>query len=239
MITIETINEIVKGRLTKLSISKVDTWIDKNHQEGIEFQAGKLKSFWAKDGERKYGEPASEQIQSILKAILSFESDTKNEKDELPASKEVQRTECVDVILPDTFTPSILEKWEKMKTVERMMMFQHTPKDRICERPGPGPGGKTLKYVEGNYMIREANAAFLFSWNFEIKQLQIGEKAVAVLGKLSVEIDGKTISRDCVGYEDINQHMNAQLAIKSATTDCIKKGLSLFGFNNDVYSGEC
>jgi len=28
------------------------------------------------------------------------------------------------------------------------------------------------------------------------------------------------------------------MAKKGATTDAIKKGLSLFGFNSDVYSGE-
>lgn len=228
MLTVKLIDKTTEGILTKLSMSKVDTWIDKGHQEGIEFQAGKIKPFWVKSGDRIYGEPPSDQFLKIINSIISSETEK--------ISKEIQKTECNEAIIPETFSTALIEKWQKMSTIDRMLLFQHTPQDKILERQGNG--GKTLKYVTGNYMLREANAAFLFAWNFEIKGMNIGDKAVAVWGTLYVNIDGNVVHRDCVGYEDVNTYMNVQLAIKSATTDCMKKGLSLFGFNNDVYSGE-
>lgn len=236
MITIEQINKITEGKLIKLSISKIDTWIDKGHQEGIEFQAGKIKPFWIRNAERIYGEPPSEAFLKTINTITSFESDKIDNTNIASDSKEIQKTECIDAVLPETFSIELFEKWGKMKTIERMMLFQHTPKDRIMERPGPG--GKTIKYVEGNYMIREANAAFLFRWSFQREGMSIGETAVSVWGTLSAEIDGRLESRPGTGYEEIQKGMDAQKAIKSATTDAIKKGLSMFGFNSDVYSGE-
>lgn len=244
------INEVVAGKLTKLSISKLPTWVDKSHTEGVELNAGKIISFWIKDGERVFGQPATEAIQKIIEEIniIGVESNEKREENKgKPENKtenikntqdlkSVQNTECTDAVIPETFSPALIDKWSKMKTIDRMLMFQHTPKSNILERPGNG--GKIVKYVSGNFMLREANCAFLFDWDFSIDGMSIGEKGVSVWGSLTVNIDGKTVKRSCVGYEGINSKMNAQLSIKSATTDCIKKGLSLFGFNSDVYSGE-
>lgn len=226
MITEKQVDDIVQGKLTKLSVSSLPCWINKTRTEGLQLSNGILTSFWVRGSEKVFGQTASQDIQQIIDSI-------KSEKSE---NKDIQTTCVDDAILPETFSPPLIEKWQKMKTIDRMLLFQKTPKDKILDRPGAS--GKTVKYVTGNYMLREANAAFLFDWDFEISGMSIGSEGVSVWGIITVNVDGKVIKRACVGYEDVNKYMNQQLAIKSAATDCIKKGLSLFGFNSDVYSGE-
>jgi len=252
MINEAKVNEIcMRNNLTKLSISKYPTWVDKNRQEGMHLEAGKIESFWIKDGEKVYSEAPGLHIENIMKEIMKEDgndeknTETHDKKDEQTGTKaETKQPEKEDraiALLPDILTPVLISKWETMRTVDRMLMFQKTPKDQIFERKaGKDENGKNVvvSYVKGNYMIKEANAAFLFDWRFIHQGLSISDVAVCVYGTLEANVDGKTMSRPAVGYEEINKKMTAQLAIKSATTDAIKKGLSLFGFNSDVYGGE-
>ncbi len=237
MITEQTVNKIcIERGMSKMSISKIPTWIDHSHQEGIEFHqiTKEIKPFWIVAGERNYIEPTGI---SILKTIELIKTEKTEQKEEMKEEK----TELPEITkngndLPEFLTPALLTKWGQMKTIDRMLMFQRTPKDKIKQVAV----SKTEKanYVEGNYMVKEANAAFLFDWEFELQDIKINPENVAVIGKIKANIDGKYITRPAIGYETTNTKMTVNLAIKSATTDAIKKGLSLFGFNSDVYSGE-
>lgn len=253
MIKIEDVNKICSEKgMTKMSISTYPTWVDSNRQEGIEFRDGKIVSFWIKDAQRIYGEPASDHITHLIEALENFKKEKKEEeKPKEPEKKDVKlkekelHNEVIKTdeiaLLPDFLTPALMTKWAKMSTIDRMLLFQRTPENQIFGRVvGKDGNGKEIvaSYVKGNYMIREANAAFLFDWNFRQQGINVGTEGVAVYGIIEANVDGKTYTRPAVGYEEINKKMTPQLAIKSATTDAIKKGLSLFGFNSDVYGGE-
>lgn len=250
------INQIcVERHMTKLSISSIPTWMDKNRQEGIEVRAGKIIPFWNKGGERIYDEAPGDEILKTMELLKgdgpAEESKNKEDKKDeqakdktdaktVPIDEAARAPQDGDGVLPEFLTPALMSKWAKMSTIDRMLIFQRTPKEQIFQKKvGKDENGvmQMASYVKGSYMIKEANAAFLFDWKFIHQGISIGE-AVCVYGTLEVNVDGKMYSRPAVGYEEINKKMTAQLAIKSATTDAIKKGLSLFGFNLDVYSGE-
>ncbi len=248
MITEEIVNRVCIARgMKKMTISKIPTWIDSQMQEGLEYHqiTKDIKPFWVVAGTRNYEEPTGVSILKTIELIkvenIEIEKPKEERKEEEPKEPEKQ----TDIIpessngnaeLPEFFTDKLLEKWSKMKTMERIMLFQRTPKNQIFQKPVGS--GQTASYVKGNYMVKEANACFLFDWKFIQQGISIGNEGVAVYGVLEANFDGKILSRPAVGYEEINKKMTAQLAIKSATTDAIKKGLSLFGFNSDVYSGE-
>jgi hypothetical protein len=222
-----------KPAFKKLGISRVPCWIDAQKQEGVEFVNGSIKSFWIVDNERNYEEPASALILSVLKEVNSSIID----KQELNSH---DNNSIVDdgntTLLPQFLTEPLLEKWAKMTTTQRILMFQHTPKSEIFQKPVST--NFSASYVKANFMFREANAAFLFKWSSKIEGFNITEKNVACWGYIEMDIDGTIVRRSCVGNEDINPKMNPSLSMKSAHSDMIKKGLSLLGFNNDVYSGE-
>ena len=251
MITEEQVNKIcVAAHMTKLSISTYPTWINKLHQEGIELRAGKVISFWNKDGSRNYDEPASDNIIKTIELIKGVETnekstETKNQKDEpKPDEKNtvVNQKETV-AELPDFLTPALMSKWAKMSTTDRILLFQKTPTDKIKQvKVGKNEFGKDVfaPYVEGNYMFREANAAFLFDWYLSDAVITICPTGVSVVGTLHGYFSeyNKYLSRPATGYQELNKKVDTEMAKKGATTDAIKKGLSLFGFNSDVYSGE-
>lgn len=246
---IEEIDHLMRNsRMLKLTLSKLPTWVDEQRQEGIELKDGKYVSFWIKSGERIYNEPAGTHIEKIMQVLIDKTGKTsadgaekeKEGKNEL-ATSEKGEEEAIVGIVPETLTIPLLEKWKKMSTFDRMLMFQSTPKEKIQERKGfkrPDGTFEILKYVEGNYMLQEANIAFLFDWESHIENISIGATTVAVWGSVTVSLDGKRVSRAAVGVDEINSKVTAQHAIKNACTDMIKKGLASFGFNGDVYRGE-
>lgn len=236
MKSINEITEIVKRYNGKhLQFGNVQTWMDAGNEEGIELIAGKIRAFWYKDNTRIYGEPISSSWQRCINEISKDSSHEQEQKkpEQLPATAAQPDN---GALLPEFLTPALMTKWGQMKTIDRMLIFQKTPTDQIFKKNVGG--GNEASYVKGNYMFREANAAFLFDWKFIHQGLSIGSEGVCVYGTIEANVDGKIMSRPAVGYEEINKKMTAQLAVKSATTDAIKKGLSLFGFNSDVYSGE-
>ena len=205
----------------------------------------------------------------IASVVGAFESKTENKdiaphdpepkkeekKDEIHKNAPEKKDENKDIApldsptnsaveLPADLTIELMFKWAKMTTTERILMFQKTPKHEIFEvSVGKNPEtGKAemASYVRGNFMIKEANAAFLFDWNLEVFEISTSETGVSVRGKINGWFSeyGKYLSRPATGYQERNKKIDAQQAQKGATTDAIKKGLSLFGFNSDVYSGE-
>jgi hypothetical protein len=227
-------------RLAKL-VERTGFFTTKDNMEGLELKLGKIISFWIKDGEKLYDQPVNDT--KIASVIGAFEEKPKGEKKDEKAPDKVDEKKTSNpenenklIVLPEEVTPTHLTEWGKMRTVDRMLKFQRTPKEQIFSKPVGN--GQNANYVKGNYMIKEANAAFLFDWSFLQTGINVGEKGVCVYGSVVAMVDGVKMSRPAVGYEEINSKMTPQLAIKSATTDAIKKGLSLFGFNSDVYSGE-
>lgn len=99
-----------------------------------------------------------------------------------------------------------------------------------------GPGNKPLSYVEGHEYIRRLNEVFDQNWSFEIVEHHILDNEVVVLGK--VTIDG--IVKMAVGGSNINKDgegnaINIGDALKSASTDALKKACSLFGLGLHLY----
>lgn len=229
---------------------KFPTWIDKTKTEGIELEAGKLKSFYVISGMRNYEEPPSDSIKKTIELTLeAIDAGTpEHDAESIGVSEKSKIPEVVipenrtNVILPDFLTDELMEKWKKLTTTQRALMFQRTPAHQIFEVEVGKKDGKAVyaKYVKGNYMIREANAAFLFDWYLADVKITISMTGVGVTGTLYAYFSelGKYLSRPATGYQELNKQVDVELAKKGATTDAIKKALSLFGFNSDVYGGE-
>lgn len=238
MVKEERVNKICISRgMKRNSVSTVPTWIDDMFREGIELQAGKLIPFWVINGVRNYTEPTGEKIKKTISIIMEIDNISESEP-----VKEIIKTEHIDGILPEFLTSALLSKWSQMTTTDRILLFQKTPADKIKSVCIGKENGKELyaSYVEGNYMFREANAAFLFDWYIDIKEVTVATTGVSVRGTLYGWFNEyqKYLSRPATGYQELNKKVDSELAKKGATTDAIKKGLSLFGFNSDVYSGE-
>ena len=225
----------------RLMIGKIPTWL--HGQQGFEFQT-ELTPFSAETGERNY-EKVSEEQRRIMRKIKDYETtSSQKETPKQPENIETTKEEMVininniDGILPDFFTSALISKWAKMTTTDRILLFQKTPSDKI--KHVSVTKTKTAPYIEGNFMFKEANAAFLFDWNLSDIKISICPTGVGVSGTLNAWFSeyGKYISRPATGYQELNNGNDIELAKKGAITDAIKKGLSLFGFNSDVYGGD-
>jgi len=226
------ITEIVKrygGR--HLQFGNVPSWVNQNQLEGVELQAGKIRPFWLQEGGRVYGEAPSQPWQKVLNEIEAKQQHETTEQ--LPATA---APEVIVGIVPDTLTMPLIEKWAKMKAIERMLMFQNTPDDMIETRPGPG--GQKLKYVKGNKMLQELNIAFLFNWSSTIEEVKETETGYWVRGYITVEADNVSITRAAIGTADKHKGVNSEDVAKAAAMDMVKKAASSLGFNGDVYRGE-
>lgn len=78
MIDIKVIEGLCTAKgLTRIALSVNPSWIDKtNKLEGVELRNGMISSFWVKDMERVYGEPASDFITNAIIAIQNAFSET-------------------------------------------------------------------------------------------------------------------------------------------------------------------
>ena len=228
------INKIVTAHGGKqLQFSQFPTWVDKAKTEGFELRAGVLRSFWIREDMRVYNEPPSGSWEKVI-AEIKTESGKQNQ--EQVNSGTVAVRDDLPAVIPDTFTLSLMEKWEKMTAVERMFLFQSTPADMIASRQGPG--GSVLKYVRGNKMIQELNIAFLFNWSSLIEEVRETETGYWVRGSITVVADGIYITRSAIGTADKHKGVNNEDVAKAAAMDMIKKAASSLGFNGDVYRGE-
>lgn len=245
MKTLDEVRKImVEREMRELKFSQTPSWIDKNNTEGVivDFSTKSIISFWVRDGERVMGEPASEKIVKTIEIL-------KNEKTEEPKAQTQDIAKLAPhtiesnrvVMLPTVITKELIDAYKQHTTIERMLLFQNTAPEYV-QRVAIGKDENGVMqyapYVPINIMLLEANIAFLFDWRFIKEGMNIGETAVAVWGTLYANVDGIEMQRPGEGYELLNKKMTAQLAIKSATSDAIKKALSRFGFNSDVYRGE-
>lgn len=235
-----------------MQVGKYDTWTTEKKEEGIELLHGNILTFTFKDGERDHnGVIHDHRIASVLgvfeKEIKGETKETEPEKKEEvkpQGSAKVEEAAVINGIFPNVLTSTLMSKWALMTTTDRILMFQTTPKDQIyvvvvSKNPDTGKQD-TASYVKGNFMFKEANAAFLFDWYLSEMVISVCPTGVSVSSKLNGWFSeyGKYLSRPAVGYQELNKKVDIEQAKKGATTDAIKKGLSLFGFNSDVYSGE-
>lgn len=232
-----------------LKISKFPTWINSTVQNGIEIRPNEIKTFRLDMGERIYDAETEEITKKAVNVFYKKEEKPKEAevetniavmKLERPARVPTEIKKEIVGILPDFFTDELMEKWKKLSGIKRLLDVQYTPLHQVYEVEVGRENGKPLmaSYVKGNYMITEANYVFLFDWNYEIVEVSISETGVSVRGTFIGILDGKTMKKSSVGYQERNKKMDAQQATKAALTDAIKKALSYMGFNRDVYGGE-
>jgi recombination DNA repair RAD52 pathway protein len=120
------------------------------------------------------------------------------------------------------------------------VLTQRTPKEAVRYRQGPG--GKTLAYVEGAWVIRQLNLAFGWDWDFEVKDRQVipgpdGKPAeVVVLGRLTCRLpDGRVVVKEDFGSEAFKAGVQAGDVFKSAATDALKRCARALGIALDLY----
>ena len=139
-----------------------------------------------------------------------------------------------------------------LNTQQLDFILQGTPKSAIRERPAKGGG--TWKYVSGTYVRKVLNMAFGFDWSFEIKDYQydIAVGQAFVQGRLTVNTNGKTITKEQFGRQEIkfktayengkkvrtNIPLDIGNDLKGAATDALKKCSADFGIAMDVYAPE-
>jgi len=244
MITdIEVIRKICISRnMKELSISSFPTFANQSHDEGIEVKGGKVLSFWANVGgeARNYTEPPSEDIKVTLQMIADArdigEDQTVNPEmiNNLPAI--FQGDKIITFADMDDFQ----KKYPS--TINRMLLFQHTPKKLIKSKNGRG--GKQ-SYVEGHVMKMEAWIAFLGQVSSKIDGFLEDTQGVTCFGSITVPVDGQLITVSGVGIDLQEFTKEGQKPVfslhelrKNACTDMKKKILADMGFNRDVYSGE-
>lgn len=124
------------------------------------------------------------------------------------------------------------------------LLLKSTPKQYIKERPAKG-GGK-WQYVTGGYVRKVLNLLFGWQWSFEIidEKILIEAGEVIVKGKLTAEVNGRTIVKMQYGNKDIMFKRGTQnpLSIgndmKAAATDCLKKCAAEIGVAADIYNAE-
>jgi hypothetical protein len=127
------------------------------------------------------------------------------------------------------------------------IILRKTPSKNIRTRPAKGGG--TWKYVTGVYIKKVLNLAFGWDWSFEVKEYKIEPffGQAYVLGRLTVNSNGKTIVKEQFGRVDIkfkkepDAHGNripldVGNDLKAATTDALKKCAAELGIASDVYA---
>jgi len=249
--TMKTTDQIIEGLskslepfgFLQIKISKYPTWINSTIQNGIEIRPNGIKTFKLEMGERNYEAETEAITKKAINEVFYKKEETKKE----PEKKEELKSETLPAvkkevigILPDFFTEELMIKWKALPGIKRLLDVQHTPEHQVYQVKVGFDQGKDImtSYVKANYMITEANYVFLFDWNYEVTEVSISETGVSVRGVFIGNLDGKTMKKSSVGYQERNKKMDAQQATKAALTDAIKKALSYMGFNRDVYGGE-
>ncbi len=134
-------------------------------------------------------------------------------------------------------------------TEQLKLIMERTPKHQIKTRKAKGGG--TWDYVNGAYCIKMLNIVFAFNWDFNIvdKQFDLSIGQCFVLGKLTVRVGDKVITKEQFGRADIKfktawengkkittaQPLDIGNDLKAASTDALKKCATQLGFFSDVY----
>jgi len=149
------------------------------------------------------------------------------------------------------------QKQVLLHQVKRLESIPDQNIQKILNKPFPvelrktrkGYENKTLTYIETVYYIDRLNEIFNYAWNFEVIQETITDIEVIVKGRLTVEIDGKTVIKEQYGQAEITfitiyDKQTRQAigkkpltgdACKSAGSDCIKKCCSLLSIGSELY----
>lgn len=149
----------------------------------------------------------------------------------IPKEKSKEIVQSNHTFFPESLTQSLIDNHPGPINV--LMTLQNT--DEIYKKERKGKGGMVV-YVEGNYVIRALNFAFLFDWSFEIIEVREEETEISVLGKLTVNVDRKTITKTQFGVHERRNKMSVGDTLKSAATDSLKKCASQLGIAQDIYS---
>lgn len=114
--------------------------------------------------------------------------------------------------------------------------------DRLAERfPASehktrNQGGATLTYVTGEMVISRLNAVLGFDWSFRVLREGQTEVEAWVLAELTATIDGKTVTREHYGNQDLARGQRATSDLfKSAATDALKKAATTIGVGLYLY----
>jgi len=126
---------------------------------------------------------------------------------------------------------------------EKQLSFilKHTPAQFVKERPAKG-GGK-WKYVSATYVKKCLNLMFGWDWDFEVLSTQVLEGEVVVLGKLTVRVNGKAITKQQYGNKEIIKKKDGSVLsigndFKAATSDALKKCAADIGIAADIYGAD-
>jgi len=148
------------------------------------------------------------------------------------------------------------------KALECLLTGKTPPEDfpgnKIPKRPARG--GLQVDYIPGWWFIEKANAVFGHNWSYEIDEQSIGENQIWVKGRVSITIPGKTVIERFPDGREVTTHYEGYKIVKSqfggseikkrkdsnavidigddlkaASTDMMKKCLTLFGFGADIY----
>lgn len=117
-----------------------------------------------------------------------------------------------------------------------MQIQSETPQEFIRERVGRG--GKSVKNVEGGYVIAKLNSIYgQLNWDFEVLTEKETDKEVFVKGRLTIKDHAKGYSIGKTQYGQADKQVNVPIGdtYKAAGTDALKKCASLFGIALDVY----
>lgn len=206
-----------------------------------------IQNFAFIEGEQVHGEAASESVVEgiqYLEDVLNMNVQDTQQKlgpyAEVVTQNDQGVKECVDNIdtalsvMQDIITIDAVTAHPG--EIQVLLTLQKTDPTYIKTRPGPKK--TTVSYVDGTYMTRALNFAFLFDWSFEVPETRQDGEFFTALGLLTVNLDGKTITKSQWGSQKMRAGMELGDALKGATTDALKKCASMFGIAADVYSGE-
>lgn len=118
-----------------------------------------------------------------------------------------------------------------MENKHTEILVQEFAPNLIKQRPGFGGG--YLSYVEGHHYIKRFNEAFDYDWSFSIKHHHVGNDEVYVV----VTINVKDVSKEAFG-SSLRKGKSVGDALKSASTDALKKAASMFGIGLHLYDSE-
>lgn len=133
------------------------------------------------------------------------------------------------------------------------IVLKKTPKEVVKTRPGPK--GMKLNYVDGAYVIRVLNNAFGYNWDFNVVDQKDYDYEILRLDKSQnkylprpvkeIVIKGRLEVRNKEGMSIIKEQYGSKVwegggtpigdAVKSASTDALKKCASLIGVALDLY----
>jgi len=207
---------------------------------GIEIDDDGVRGFAGINGgfDRSYGAVKNEIIKNALAEIRAERDNNSMGK---PADTEPEQQGSTSLVIPEIITNDVIESHQG--AIKTLLMMQVTDKKyikrKMVARAKNGKPAKYVSYVDGSYMTRCLNYAFLFDWSFEVPETRQDEDQFTALGVLTANVDGRTVIKSQWGSQRINTGMELGDALKGATTDALKKCASLFGIAADVYAGEC